>query len=83
MSKRVPTTTYISDKAPNLETLQKMVGGYIQMVESKTGEQIIIDEEGKLKPLNMEATKLWFGDSPLYDVLVGDAVVLSGKARLK
>ena len=64
-----------------MKKLQDMVGGYIQVVEIK-GKQIIIDEEGKLKdkPLNEEATDLWGVD---YDVIVGDAVVLSGKARLK
>jgi len=76
-----PKTTYIKDKAPSLKKLQDMVGGYIQVVEIK-GKQIIIDEEGKLKdkPLNEEATDLWGVD---YDIIVGDAVVLSGKALLK
>jgi len=74
-------TTYIKDKAPSLKELQDMAGGYIQVVEIK-GKQIIIDEEGKLKdkPLNEEATDLWGVD---YDIIVGDAVVLSGKALLK
>jgi hypothetical protein len=72
--------TYIKDKKPTLKELQKMVGGYIQIVETK-GKQIIMDEEGKLKdkPLNEEATELWGVD---YDVIVGDAVVLSNKALL-
>ena len=74
-------TTYIKDKKPSLEELRDMVGGYIQIIEIKDGKQIIVDEEGKLKdkPINMEATDLWNVD---YDIIVGDAVVLSDKALL-
>ena len=76
-----PKTTYIKDKAPNLEELQDMVGGIIQVIQLKD-KQIIIDEEGKLKgkEFNGEATELW---NVTYDVIVGDAVVLSDKALLK
>ena len=79
--KNIPKTTYIKDKAPNLEELQDMVGGLIQVIQLKD-KQIIVDEEGKLKgkEFNVEATELW---NVGYDVIVGDAVVLSGKAVLK
>ena len=75
-----PVTTYISDKQPSLKDLQKMVGGYIQIVDVEN-KQIVMDEEGKIKdkPINEEATNLWGVD---YDVIVGDAVVLSGDALL-
>ena len=79
--KNIPKTTYIKDKAPNLEELQDMVGGIIQVIQLED-KQIIVDEEGKLKgkEFNVEATELW---NVGYDVIVGDAVVLSGKAVLK
>tara|TARA_Y100000593_G_scaffold9639_1_gene17469 strand:+ start:210 stop:500 length:291 start_codon:yes stop_codon:yes gene_type:complete len=92
--KNIPKTTYIKDKAPNLEELQDMVGGIIQVIQLKD-KQIIVDEEGKLKgkEFNPEATELlalgkkingyhtqW---SAGYDLIVGDAVVLSDKAVLK
>ena len=79
--KNTPKTTYIKDKAPNLEELQDMVGGIIQVIQLKD-KQIIVDEEGKLKgkEFNVEATELW---NVGYDVIVGDAVVLSDKAVLK
>ena len=79
--KNIPKTTYIKDKAPNLEELQDMVGGLIQVIQLKD-KQIIVDEEGKLKgkEFNVEATELW---NVGYDVIVGDAVVLSDKAVLK
>lgn len=37
-----------------LETMQKLVGGYIQMVPMGNGVDLVCDEEGKLKdyPLN-------------------------------
>ena len=79
--KNIPKTIYIKDKAPNLKELQDMVGGLIQVIHLKD-KQILIDEEGKLKgkEFNGEATELWDVN---YDVIVGDAVVLSGKAVLK
>ena len=51
-------------------------------------KHIIMDEEGKLKnkPINAEATKLWFPEDSLLtapDWIVGNAVVLSGKALLQ
>ena len=73
----------INDNPPTLKELQKMVGGYIEIVHLANGDQMIIDEEGKLKekPVNMEATELWLGDVPA-DFIVGTAVVLSGKAKI-
>ena len=78
---------YFSKKEdkPSLEKLQKMVDGYIQVVDAHNGDQIVMDEEGKLKnkPINYEATKHWIGENAnAYDYVVGDAVILSGKARL-
>ena len=70
------------ESKPNLKQLQKMVGGYVEVVTSLDSKyQIVIDEEGKLKgkPFNKDATALLgYGD----DELVGDAVILSGKAKL-
>tara|TARA_Y100001951_G_C11102291_1_gene162735 strand:- start:147 stop:401 length:255 start_codon:yes stop_codon:yes gene_type:complete len=79
--------TVFTDKAPTLEELQKLVGGYIEVVESLDGEaDIVLDEEGKLKgkEVNESATKLWLGDDKAdwFDVLVGDVAVCRGKARL-
>ena len=83
-----PITTYIDDRELTLEELQGIVGGYIQVVEINNGKtHIIMDEEGKLKnkSINEEATKIWedWYGSPLPDVIVGDAVVLTKKALLK
>ena len=81
-------TTFMdsSDIKPTLEQLQKMVGGYIEVVTAKNGDQIILDEEGRLKgkPINEDASEHWLGDTWDNDTanIVGDAIVLSGKARL-
>jgi len=74
------------ESKPNLKQLQKMVGGYIEVVTAKNGDQIILDEEGRLKekPINKDASEHWLGDKWDNDTanIVGDAVILSGKARL-
>ena len=80
-----PKTKYIEDTPPTLKEMQKYVGGYIQVVDAKNGDQIVMDEEGKLKSksINYEATKHWIGENAnAYDFVVGDAMILSGKARL-
>lgn len=76
---------------PTLENLQSLVGGYIEVIPgfTKYGRIpciVLGDEEGKLKnkPYNNRATLEWskcMNNSP--DTLVGDIVVLSGKAKRK
>lgn len=63
---------------PPLEVLQKMVGGYVEMLTLEDGSQLIVNEEGLLKalPHNLGATLL--AGRPI----VGEAVLLKGKARL-
>ena len=81
-------TIYLNDKdgEPTLEAMQEVVGGYIEVVYAENGDQIIIDEEGRLKekPINEDASEHWLGDRWDNDTanIVGDAIVLSGKARL-
>ena len=81
-------TIYLSDEdgEPTLKAMQEAVGGYIEVVYAENGDQIIIDEEGRLKekPINEDASEHWLGDKWDNDTanIVGDAIVLSGKARL-
>lgn len=58
----------------NLETLQKAVGGWIELVYTKHNDEMYINEEGKLHglPINILATKLFGRD----DVIVGDVVIV-------
>jgi hypothetical protein len=80
--------TIHKEKEPlTLDQLQKLVGGYIELVnlpESK--EQMIINEEGKLMglPINSTATKIFHDNYPhlQHDWICGDAIILSGKARM-
>lgn len=65
------------DKKPGLDELQKMVGGYIQIVPNDHFEEVYVNEEGKLKglPPNMTATNL-LGIDPNWDTIAGNAVIL-------
>ena len=78
--------TRISDKEPSLEKLQKLVGGYIEVAYDDGKTQIICNEEGKLhgQPFNSDATMEWgkLINAEPRDILVGDVVILSGKALL-
>jgi hypothetical protein len=67
-----------------LDQLQKLVGGYIQVIELKDDRQMIINEEGKLMglPYNDTATKIYNHHFGRGDYISGDAIILSGKAKL-
>ena len=73
----------------SLADMKKIVGGWIEYAHDDGETQIICNEEGKLfgLPYNEEATKLWYikhhekYGTPIHDVLVGDVLVLTGKAR--
>ena len=87
----IPKTKVISDKEPTLKEMQEFVGGLIQVVRATDGSHIIINEEGKIKglPMNMVATTMYLGEdwnddtsAMANDFLVGNAMILKGKARL-
>jgi hypothetical protein len=86
--KRIPLTA-----PPELKTLQKLVGGYIEVVphfKTLYGKPCVAycNEEGKLNglPINHGATALWaaaLGASvKLHDVLAGTVVVLTGDPEI-
>ena len=74
----------IEDKTPTLEELQDLVGGYIQIVIDRFGEQLIVNDEGVLMglPYNRKATELLNGKFNVQDFVVGDAVLLKINARI-
>ena len=87
----IPQTRVISDKEPTLKEMQDFVGGLIEVVTAVDGSQIILNEEGKMNglPMNVVATTLWLGEdwddetsAMKYDYIVGNAMILKGKARL-
>ena len=83
-------TIYKDDKEMSLKEMQDAVGGSIELAHDDGETQIVCNEEGKLMglPENEEATKLWYRKhhekhgTPIQDVLVGDVLVLTGKARM-
>ena len=82
-----PITKTITDKAPTLKEMQKFVGGYIQVVTAPNGDQIVLDEEGRLKGknINKEASEHWLGDDwdSEYNNIVGDVMILKGDGRME
>lgn len=61
-----------------LEELQAIVGGYIEIVGLHDGRLMILNEEGKLHwlPINQEATRLFNeGGRVWYDPILGDVLV--------
>ena len=64
---------------PTLERAQELVGGLVEMVRSPTDPdiQVLVNEEGLLKglPFNEEASEMCSTG------IVGDAIILKGKAR--
>ena len=82
-------TIYLSDEdgEPTLKAMQEAVGGYIEVVYAENGDQIILDEEGRLKDkdINIVATEYWLGEDwdGVSNNILGDVLILKGKARLK
>lgn len=83
------TLTALDKREPTLEEMQKIVGGYIQMIEilflNEPG-QMIMHEEGKLNnlPVNHKATAIALSMSNISrdDYIVGDVIILMGGARM-
>ena len=74
----------INDRKPSLDELQKMVGGYIEIVAEKYGKQLIANEEGNILGLdiNWEATKEYNDFFEKQGMILGDAVLLEKNARI-
>ena len=82
------TVTHHDEKL-TLEQMQKLVGGYIEIHYLPTDKtNLVVNEDGKLYGLqpNETATELLIDNYPHLqgvDYVVGDALVLHGKARIK
>jgi hypothetical protein len=72
-----PKVLVVGDEAPTLEEAREFIGGNIELVHTRSGTQLIVDEEGALKdlPLNPFASQLYGGP------IAGPAMVLKGKAK--
>lgn len=60
-----------------LEEMQKIVGGYIEVIRLKDGRLMIVNEEGLLHglPVNIEATNILRRDHSTTQYIVGNAIV--------
>ena len=65
------------EDSPTLSDAQKFVGGWVELVKVKDGI-LLIDEEGKLKdkPINADASKLYFDTYGDQDIIVGNAIYI-------
>lgn len=74
---RVDGSEEIVDKEKlTIEFMQKIVGGYIQIVPMGFDAYMVCNEEGKLKhlPINIIATKIWemfYGET---DIITGNII---------
>lgn len=60
-----------------LEELQEIVDGYIEIVQLSYNQIMVINEEGKLidLPYNENATEIYQEEDSFYDYIAGDVLV--------
>ena len=77
-------TDITTNKKPTLEELQKLVGGFIEVVHNipymNRQAEMIVDEKGhcKYKPWNSIATQLYHVNHITTHPIAGDVVILIG-----
>lgn len=61
----------------SLTELQDFVGGYIEIIQLKDGNTMVVNDEGKLLglPMNATATQLYRNSFGCADYIVGNALV--------
>jgi len=74
-----PVVASLSDKPPSLKQAQEFCGGYVQMLWLDDDSQLLVNEDGRLKGLqvNKEASDRW----PAWGQLLGNVMHLTGTAR--
>jgi hypothetical protein len=81
MTKDLTKVKVYEGNEPTLEEAQKIVGGYVELVDLEGYGCLLVDEDGKLKRkhLNSEATKLY---NKLFDgFIVGNVIHILPDAR--
>ena len=66
---KIGHTAYVND---TLENLQKIVGGYIEVIRIGGGCLLIVNEEGKLDGLERN---FQIGHEPVLDIIVGPCII--------
>jgi len=74
-----PSVTIFEDAGPSLEQAQKLVDGWVEMVTLANGDQLLVNEEGLMHNLQMNARASRLAGR----LIVGNALVLKGDARWK
>lgn len=72
-----PMWKVVQTKKPSLKAAQGFVDGYVELINLPSGDQVLVNEEGRLKDLapNLQAS-ITCGFA-----IVGHAMLLKGKAR--
>lgn len=79
-------TIYETEKRLTLDMMQKVVGGYIELINlPKSSRQMIVNEDGAMRGLlpNLEASNLFAKEKGYCHMIQGDVIILSDKARLR
>ena len=63
------------ENQPTLKEAQEFVGGWVERIQLKNGDIMLIDEEGKLKQNSINLKS--YG---MTDVIVGDAILIKQNA---
>ena len=60
--------TYFTDEKPSLEEAQELVGGLVQLIELRNGDQMLVNEEGIMHdlPINQKATQIALSTKALH-----------------
>ena len=72
-----PSVWVVAEEKPSLEKAQKMVGGFVELIELSDGDQMLVNEEGLLKGLDINGLATIVANRRI----VGNAIVLTGKAK--
>tara|TARA_R110000751_G_scaffold35325_2_gene86843 strand:- start:3936 stop:4334 length:399 start_codon:yes stop_codon:yes gene_type:complete len=77
--KNSPKTVILTDKEPSLDEAMDFIGGFVEIIQTRTGAQLIVDEAGGLKglPTNSIASQI------LGALVCGPAMILRGEAKWK
>lgn len=62
----------------DIADIQKIVGGFVEMICLPDKRLMLVDEDGKMKglPINKVATEMY---APQWDTVVGDVIVCTRK----
>jgi len=70
------TKIYAPKTRPTLEEAQAMVGGYVAMAVNRPDKQMLVDEDGNSKDLDVNHEASFIANMRI----VGNAIVLTGDA---